>query len=249
MGPKLSLERVFFSLKSSFLRRVQGHVLGLQCHQSGCNFWLEWFGRIHGTWGICQMSRFGDGGSTRCSLGPKRSLERVFFSLKSPFLRWVQWHVLGLQCLQSGCNFWLEWFGLINGTWGICQMSSFGDGGPDKCSMSPKPSFERVFFSLKSPFLREVQRHVLGLQCHQSGCHFWLEWFGWINGTWGTCQVSRFGDGGPARCSMGPKSSLERLRLSLKSPFLREVQWHILGLQCHQSGCNFWLEWFVWING
>ena len=27
----------------------------------------------------------------------------------------------------------------------------------------------RVFFSLKSPFLRGVQRHVLGLQCHQSG--------------------------------------------------------------------------------
>ena len=30
----------FFCLKSQCLRRVQGHVLGLHCHSSGCNFWL-----------------------------------------------------------------------------------------------------------------------------------------------------------------------------------------------------------------
>ena len=61
--------------------------------------------------------------------------------------------------LNSGCNFWLEWFGWINGTWGICQTSRFGDGGPDRCSRSPKPSLEKVFYfysSLKSPFLRGV---------------------------------------------------------------------------------------------
>ena len=56
---------------------------------------------------------------------------------------------------------------------------------------------ERVVFSLKSPFLRGVERHLLGLQCHQSGCDFWLEWFVWINGTWGTYPKSRFGVGGP----------------------------------------------------
>ena len=33
------------------------------------------------------MSRFGDGGHARCSMGPKGSLEMVFFSLKSPCLR------------------------------------------------------------------------------------------------------------------------------------------------------------------
>ena len=33
------------------------------------------------------MSRFGDGAPARCSMGLKRLLERVFFSLKSPFLR------------------------------------------------------------------------------------------------------------------------------------------------------------------
>ena len=36
------------------------------------------------------MSRFGDGGHAGCSIvsmGPKQKLERVFFSLKSPFLR------------------------------------------------------------------------------------------------------------------------------------------------------------------
>ena len=138
---------------------VQRHVLGLQCHQSGCNFWLElleWFQWINGTWGICQMSSFRDGGPDRCSMSPKRSLERVFFSLKPPSLRRIQWHVHCLQCHQSGWNSWLEWFGWINGTGGKCQMSSFGDGGPDRCSMSPKPSLEKVFCSLKSPFLRGV---------------------------------------------------------------------------------------------
>ena len=180
-------------------------------------------------------------------MGPKRSLEieRVVFSLKSPFLRGVQRHVLGLQCHQSesGCNFWLEWFGWINGTWGTCEMSRFGDGGPARCSMDPKRLLERVFFSLlKSPFLRGVQRHVHGLQCHQSGCNFWLECFIWIHEIRGACWTSRFGDGGHVRCSMGPKRSLERVFFSLKSPFLRVVQCHILGLQCHQSGCNFWLE-------
>ena len=128
-------------------------------------------------------------------------------------------------------------------------MSRFGDGVPARCSMSPKPSLDRVFFSLKSPFLRGVQRHVVGLQCHQSGCDFRLEWFGWVNGTQGTYQTSRFGDGVPARCSMSPKPSLERVFFSLKSPFLRGVQRHVVGLQCHQSGCNFRLEWFGWVNG
>ena len=145
----------------------------------------------------------------------------------------VQRHGLGLQCHQSGCNFWLEWFGWINGTRGTYRMSRFGDGGPDRCSVSPKPSLEMVFFSLKSPFLilRGVRRHVLSLQCHQSGWHFWLEWFGWINGTLGTYPKSRFGDGGPDRCSMGPKRSLERVVFSLKpAPFLRGVQRHVLRL-------------------
>ena len=37
--------------------------------------------------GTCSMSIFGDGGHDRCSMGPKRLLERVFFCLKSAFLR------------------------------------------------------------------------------------------------------------------------------------------------------------------
>ena len=119
--------------------------------------------------------------------------------------------MLSLQCHQRGCNFWLERFEWVNGTWGLCPKFRFGDGGYDRCSMGPKRSLERVLFSLKSPFLRGVQRHVLSLQCHQSGCNFSLEWFGWVNGTWWTCQTSRFGSGGHARCSMGPKRSLERV--------------------------------------
>ena len=142
-------------------------------------------------------------------MGPKQLLERVFFSLKSPFLRGVGRHVLGLQCHQRCWHFWLEWFILIDGRYEKCPMSRFGDGGPDSCSISMGPKqwleIERVFFSLKSPFLRGVERHVLGLQCHQSDCNFWLEWFGCINGPWGTCQMSRVGDESHARCSMGQK--------------------------------------------
>ena len=76
-------------------------------------------------------------------------------------------------------------------------------------------------------------RHVLGLQCHSCGCNFWLEWFVWIDGTWGVCQMSRFGYRGPARCSMGSKRSLERVIFSLKSPFLRGVErYYIKALFC-----------------
>ena len=94
--------------------------------------------------------------------------------------------------------------------WDLGDISdaSFGDGGPARCLMGPKQSLERVVFSLKSPFLRGVKRHVLGLQCHQSGCNFWLEWFGWINRTLGTYRMPRFGDGAPTRCPMGQTNHL-----------------------------------------
>ena len=89
--------------------------------------------------------------------------------------------------------------------------------------MGPKRSLEGVDFSLKSPFVRGAERYVLGLKCHSCGFNFWLEWFIWINGTWGTSQTSTFGDGGYDRCSMsmGPKQSLERVCFNLKSPYLR----------------------------
>ena len=112
------------------------------------------------------MFRFGDGGPDRCSLGPKRSLESIVFSLKSPCLsgeRGVEGYVLGLQCQQSDCNFWLEWFIWINGTWGAYPKSKFGDESHGRCSMSQKRSFDSVFFSLKSRFQRGVERYVVGL--------------------------------------------------------------------------------------
>ena len=124
--------------------------------------------------GHAQHLAFGDRGHTKCTMGPKQSLEGVLFGLKSPCLRRVQQHVLGLQCHPSGCSFWLEWFICINGTQGTCQTSRVGDGGHERCSMSPKRSLERVFFSLKSTCLREIQRHILGLQCHPSDCNFYL---------------------------------------------------------------------------
>ena len=37
----------------------------------------------------------------------------------------------------------------VNGTWGTCQMSIFGDGdgGHDRCSMGPKQVLERAFLA------------------------------------------------------------------------------------------------------
>ena len=160
------------------------------------------------------MSRFGDENTVRCSMSPKQSLGRIFFSLKPPFLRGVQRHILGLQCHQRGCNFWLEWLGWINETRWTCPKSRFVNGGPERSSMGPKPLLERVFYSLKSPFWRGVEWHVHGLQCCPSDCDFWLEWFVWINATQGTYQTPRIGDGGHARCPMGPKRSLEWVFIS-----------------------------------
>ena len=100
-------------------------------------------------------------------------------------------------------------------------------GGCQMCngSKTPKQSLKGVIFGLKSPCSHEAegffQQHVLGLQCHPSGCSFWLEWFVWINGIGVTCQMTSFGDGGHARCSMGRKRSIGRVFFSMKSPFLR----------------------------
>ena len=105
MGPKQSLEGVLFCLKPLRLRGVKRYVLGLHCHSSGCNFWLEWLVLIDKSRNTSQTSSFIDGGHTRCPMDPKRSLESVIFSLKSPCLRRVQPHVLVLQCHQSSCNF------------------------------------------------------------------------------------------------------------------------------------------------
>ena len=88
----------------------------------------------------------------------------------------------------------------------------------DSC---PKQSFETemVLFGFKPPFLRGVERYVLGVKCHSCGCNFSLEWFIWINGSKEACQTSTFGDGSYDRYSMDPKKSLERVFFSLKSPF------------------------------
>ena len=45
----------------------------------------------------------------------------------------------------------------------VRRLDLFLDGGPDRCSFGPKRSLERVVFSLKSPFVRGVERYVLGL--------------------------------------------------------------------------------------
>ena len=53
-------------------------------------------------------STFDNGRRVRCSIGPKRSLMRVFFSLKSPFLRVVSVTFLAYNVAQvaviSGWN-------------------------------------------------------------------------------------------------------------------------------------------------
>ena len=127
------------------------------------------------------------------------------FGQKSPCLRGVQWRIVCLHVTQmvvvSGRN---GSYGSMRPR-GHVRHLDFGDRGHAKCVMGPKQSLEEVLFGQKSPCLRGVPRHILGLQCHPSGCNFWLERFSWINGTGRTFQRSRFGDGIHARCSMGPK--------------------------------------------
>ena len=56
---------------------------------------------------------------------------------------------------------------------------AFGDRGHDKCALGPKQSLEGVLFGLKSPCLRGVPRHIIGLQCHPSGCRLgWNDSYG-----------------------------------------------------------------------
>ena len=167
---------VLFGLKSSCLslRGVQRHILGLQCHSSGCNFWLEWFISINGTDGTCQMSIFGDGNDARCSMGPKWSLERVFFSLKSPSLRGVQRQVLGLQYHPSDCDFRLVWFIRIDGTQGVCLTSRFGDGGHAKSSMGPERWLEVVLFWRKISMSEGGSVATYGIHSYPSDCKFRL---------------------------------------------------------------------------
>ena len=133
------------------LRGVQWRIVCLQCHPSGCNFWLEWFVWINGTAGTCQTSRFGDWGHDKCAMGPKQSLEGVLFGLKSPCLRGAPWHVLGLQSHPCGCNCWSEWFVWISGTGGTCQTYRFGYGAHARCSRGPKRLLERGLFQPKIP--------------------------------------------------------------------------------------------------
>ena len=107
MGPKPKrwLEVVLFGGKSPCWKRGSVATFGIHSHRRGCNFRLEWFVWIHGTQVTCPTPRFGDGGHARCSMGSKRSLERIFFSLKSPCLGRFQRHVLGLQCHSNDCTF------------------------------------------------------------------------------------------------------------------------------------------------
>ena len=150
--------------------------------------------------------------------------------------------MFGLQCHASGCNFHLEWFVWINGTQGTRQTPRFGNWGHARRSMGPKRSLERVFFSLKPPCGREVQRHVLVLHCHPSGCTFRLERFPWINGTGGPCPTSSFGEWVHAKSLMGPKRWLEVVLFDRKSPCRRGIQWPLMPYISTQvtliSGCS-----------
>ena len=110
------------------------------------------------------MSGFRDGAPARCSMGPKLSLERVFFSIKSPFLRGIEWYILGLHVTKVA---------VISG-WN----DSHGSMGPEGHARRLDLVMEAMtgakwvqndrslapFFSLKSPFLRRIGRYVLSLQ-------------------------------------------------------------------------------------
>ena len=108
-----------------------------------------------------------------------------------------------------------------------------------------------VNFGLKSPCLKwvQLQRHILGLQCHSSGCSFWLEWSVWLNETQGTYHTSRIGDGGHVRCSMGPNRSLKRVFISLKSHVWEEISSTFLASNfTHMTAMSGWNGSYLWIH-
>ena len=111
--------------------------------------------------------------------GAERYLERVIFGQKSPCLSLrlsgVQWRIVCLQYVTQVAVI-SDWYG-SNGSMrvrGYVRHLAFGDRGHPKCAMGSKQSLEEVLFGLKSPCLRVVQRHILGLQCHPSDCNFYL---------------------------------------------------------------------------
>ena len=155
--------------------------------------------------GLCKVRASFIGGQRSKKRVPARTafftripVKRVFFSLKPPFLGGgLSVTVLASNVAQvTVVDSW-------NGSYGSMRPGGHirllhlvmlpSSGGNDRCSMFP--------------FLRGVERHVLALQSHTSGCIFWFDWFVWvwINGTQGTCHSSSFGDGVHARCSMGPQ--------------------------------------------
>ena len=129
------------------------------------------------------MSRFGDGGPARCSMGPKLWLGRVVFSPKSPFLRVLSGTFLASSVThEAGISGWNGSYGSMQPKWHIRRLD-LAMGGLPGAQWVQIDGLRGSFLAHKIPISEGVERHVLGLQCHQSYCNFWLEWFIRINGT------------------------------------------------------------------
>ena len=132
--------------------------------------------------------------------------------------------------------------------WDLWDMSasSFGDGGHAKSSMGPKRWLEVVLFGGKSPCRMGIQWPLLAYIATQvtviSGCSSLLGSVGpraytnYLSQAVGAIVHARW-----------VRNGLWRGSFLAKNPCLREIQWRIVCLQCHPSGCDFRLKWFIWL--
>ena len=120
------------------------------------------------------MSRFGDGGRARCSMGPKRSLERVFFSLKSPCLRGVSGTFLSSNITQVAViQVWNDSYGSMGPRRHVGHLASVMGAMPSP-RWIPNGGWRWSFLAEKSPCRRGVQWPLLANTATQvtvfSGC-------------------------------------------------------------------------------
>ena len=135
---------------------------------------MEWFIWIDGTQGTGQTVRFGDVGHARCSMGPKRLLERGLFRLKYPCLRGFNGTFLASNVTQvTVISGWNDSYG---------SMGLVGHAGNLALVMGSMPSPQWVpNGGWKWSFLVK-NLHVgagdsvatFGIYSHPSGCNFRL---------------------------------------------------------------------------
>jgi len=111
--------------------------------------------------------------------------------------------------------------------------------------MGPKQWLEVVLFGGKSPCPKGDLVATFGIHNHPRDCNFRLQQFVGINGTKGVHLITQSDSGGHGGSVM----------VSGEDHFWSEIPMSeggsvadCLPPMAPPNGCNFWLEWFIWIH-